>query len=50
MNFTTATYLPFSVSNVYQLATNDTVQLAAQYSSTANVNVFDIQVQIMPIT
>ncbi len=52
-NFTTATpvgYLPFEVSNIYQLAQNDNVQLAAQYTATANVNIFDIQVIITPIS
>ena len=52
-NFTTATpvgYLPFEVSNIYQLAQNDVVQLAAQYTATANVNIFDIQVIITPMT
>lgn len=53
MNITTATplgYLPYEVQNVYQLAQNDNVQLAAQYTATANVNVFDIQVIILPVT
>jgi len=51
-NFTTATpagYLPFEVFGVYQLSTGDTIQLAALYSATASVNVFDIGVSILPV-
>jgi hypothetical protein len=53
INFTTATpagYLPFQVSNIYQLAQNNVIQLAGQYSATTNVNIFSIQVQITPMS
>ncbi len=51
-NFTATTpvgYLPFEVSNIYSLATNDTVQLAGQYTATANVNIYDCQYQVIRI-
>jgi hypothetical protein len=52
-NWTTAMspgYQPCYVATIYSLAQNDVVQLAGQYTISSNVNVFDIQVIITPMT
>lgn len=51
-NFTTLSdiaYTPASVSAIYQLATNDTVQLAGLYSNTENVSMYDAQYIVEPM-
>jgi hypothetical protein len=49
MNFTASTpsgYIPLNVTMGYVMATNDTVQLASQYSATATINLFECQYRL----
>lgn len=52
MNFKTTTpvgYTLFEVSNIYEISNGNTVQLYAKYSASANVNIFDWQLQCIPL-